>query len=361
VRRLPISAALALGLVAGLALPLQGASAATKGLQPELGRSFVVALVSGDVFLKRPGAARATRLRGRRVIPVGTAVNTTKGRVKLVGALTRVRRSKGVFSQGAFIATQARRKRAVIDLELTGGNFGTCTAPARTALNSRIVRRLRGSAKGRFRTRGKHSAATVRGTKWLTADLCDTTEISTQEGIVDVAVASAEFPLGPGQEFAAYCDPPLDSGLEPNYCIAGLNSPNEGIFAVALGTRVHSGEYTLCVTAPAGQYICRPIPLPAPEEGTDFSISALGCAPDADPGTYLVEWYYAEELIGFMYIPVPNPFAPGTGFCPVTFEDLAALGGGSVSRQSLTSSARAGRSLARPPGASALFSTPPRG
>ena len=341
-----------------MALPVQGASAATKGLQPELGRSFVVALVSGDVFLKRPGAARSSRLRGRRVIPVGTTVNASKGRVKLTGALTRVRRSKGTFSEGAFIATQRRRKRAVIDLQLTGGNFGTCTAAARTALSSRAIRRLRGNAKGRFRTRGKHSAATVRGTKWLTADLCETTEISTQEGTVDVAVASAEFPLGPGQEFAAYCDPPLDTGLEPRYCIAGLNSPNEGIFAVALGTRIHSGEYTLCVTAPAGQYICRLIPIPAPAEGADFSISALGCAPDADPGTYLVQWFYEGEQIGFLYVPVPNPFAPGTGYCPVTMDDLAAAG---VSRQSLTSSAQAGRSLARPLGASAPFATPPHG
>ena len=342
-RRLPISSAL-LAALAVAVLPAAEASAATK-LQPELGRKFVVALVSGDVFLKQPGKAGASRLRGRRVIPVGTTVNASKGRVKLTGALTRVKRSKGTFSEGAFIATQARRKRAVIDLELTGGNFGTCTAAARPALNSRVVRRLRGSAKGRFRTRGKHSAATVRGTKWLTADLCDTTEISTQEGTVDVAVASAEFPLGPGQEFAAYCDPPLDTGFEPNFCIAGLNRRDQGIFAVALGTRIHSGEYTLCVTAPAGQYICRLIPLDPPAEGTDFSISALGCAPDADPGTYLVEWYYEEQLIGFLFIPVPKPYAPGSGFCPVTFEDLAGAG---VSRQSLTSSAPAGRSLAHP-------------
>ena len=356
-RRLPISAALALGLFASLVLPLQGASAATK-LQPELGRSFVVALVSGDVYLKRPGAARSSRLKGRRVIPVGTTVNTTKGRVKLTGALTRVRRSTGTFSEGAFIATQRRRKRAVIDLELTGGNFASCSGGARASLSARAIRRLRGSAKGRFRTRGKHSAATVRGTKWLTADLCDTTEIATQEGTVDVSVAEAEFPLGPGQEFVAYCDPPLDSGLEPNYCIAGLNSPNEGIFAVALATRVHFGEYTLCVTAPSGDFICRPVPLPAPAEGTDFSISAVGCAPDADPGTYLVEWFYGEEPIGYLFVPVPNPYPPGNGFCLVTMDDLATAG---VSRQSLTSSARAGQSLARPLGASAPFATRPRG
>jgi len=355
VRRLPIFTPL-LAAFAVVALPVNDASAA-KRPEPELGRKFVVALVSGDVFLKRPGAARSSRLTERRTIPVGTTVNATKGRVKLVGAFTREARAKGTFSQGAFIASQARRKRSVIDLQLTGGSFKGCDEGARAALTGSAVRRLRGRARGRFRTRGNHSAATVRGTKWVTEDRCDTTVITTQEGTVDVSLASANLELGPGQEFVAYCDPPLDTGVEPNHCIAGLNSPNDGIFAVGLGTRVHSGEYTLCIYAPSGAYVCRDIPLPEPEPGDDFRISVLGCAPDGGAGTYLAEWYWQGLLIGFLFIPVPNPYAPGTGFCPVTFEDL----GGSVSRQSLTSSAPAGRSLARPLGASAPFARPPRG
>ena len=350
-RRLPISSALALAVIAA-ALPLPGASAATKGrpLEPELGRKFVVALVSGDVFIKRPGDARASRLTGRRRIPVDTTVDATKGQVKLVGVFTRERRSKGVFSQGAFIASQARRKRAVIDLELAGGDFSSCQAARTAQLSSRAIRRLRGRARGRFRTRGNHSAATVRGTKWVTEDRCDTTVITTQEGTVDVALASAELPLGPGQEFVAYCDPPLDTGLESNHCIAGLNSPNEGLFAVGLGTRVHTGQYTLCIYAPSGDFECRDEPLPEPAPGDDFSISVLACAPAPDDGagTYLVEWYHQGFLIGFLYIPVPNPMPQTYDLCPVSFEDL-----GSVSRQSLTSSGPAGRSPARPRGASA--------
>ena len=35
------------------------------------------------------------------------------------------------------------------------------------------VRRLWGDGKGRFRTKGRHGAATVRGTKWLTQDSCE--------------------------------------------------------------------------------------------------------------------------------------------------------------------------------------------
>ena len=44
------------------------------------------------------------------------------------------------------------------------------------------MRRLWGDGKGRFRTRGRHGAATVRGTKWLTEDRCDSTKITVQRG-----------------------------------------------------------------------------------------------------------------------------------------------------------------------------------
>jgi hypothetical protein len=331
------------------------ASALTKEPQPELGRTFVAALVSGDVFVKPPGA-RVSRLTERRKIPVGTTVNATKGRVKLVGVLTHERRSTGVFSKGAFIATQARRKRAVINLELTGGDFDGCDAARSSALRRRVVRKLRGSARGRFRTRGNHSAATVRGTKWLTEDSCDTTVIKTKKGVVDVALASGTLELPPGNVFEAVCDPPLGTGTPPNFCLATLNRPADGIFAVGIGTRVHTGEYTQCIFAPNGAYLCRTVPFPEPEPGDDFRISVLGCAPDGGAGTYTAAWYYHDVLFGALEIPVTNPFEPGTGFCLVTFDDL--LG---ASRRSRSSSGWAERIQGRPPGASALFARPPRG
>src|SRR5439155_20592039 len=51
---------------------------------------------------------------------------------------------------------------------------------------SKVVRQLWGSAKGRFRTTGRFASATVRGTKWLTEDLCLATRVTVQEGIVNV-------------------------------------------------------------------------------------------------------------------------------------------------------------------------------
>jgi ferric-dicitrate binding protein FerR (iron transport regulator) len=48
------------------------------------------------------------------------------------------------------------------------------------------TRQLWGRGKGRFRTRGRHSTATVRGTYWLTKDSCNSTVTVVREGVVTV-------------------------------------------------------------------------------------------------------------------------------------------------------------------------------
>ena len=55
-----------------------------------------------------------------------------------------------------------------------------------TALSQRILGLLRGSAKGRFRTTGRFSAATVRGTNWGVRDRCDGTLTVVRTGVVVV-------------------------------------------------------------------------------------------------------------------------------------------------------------------------------
>jgi hypothetical protein len=45
---------------------------------------------------------------------------------------------------------------------------------------------LHATAKGRFRTRGRYAAATVRGTIWDTADRCDGTLVRVRRGVVSV-------------------------------------------------------------------------------------------------------------------------------------------------------------------------------
>jgi ferric-dicitrate binding protein FerR (iron transport regulator) len=45
---------------------------------------------------------------------------------------------------------------------------------------------LWGDGKGKFRTKGSYSAATIRGTKWLVQDTCTTTLTRVAQGAVTV-------------------------------------------------------------------------------------------------------------------------------------------------------------------------------
>ena len=198
----------------GLALLPPQASAETPASSPQLGRSFVVSQVSGTVLVKPSGSARSSRLTGRRTIPVGSTVDATRGKVRLVGAVNRSGGTQaGVFYAGAFKATQARRTRAVVDLRLVGGSFAGCgTGAASAAAARRRVRGLWGIAKGRFRTRGRHSAATIRGTKWLTEDKCHSTLVASERGTVTVSkeettcvAICAGFTVSEGSVYETQC------------------------------------------------------------------------------------------------------------------------------------------------------------
>jgi ferric-dicitrate binding protein FerR (iron transport regulator) len=63
----------------------------------------------------------------------------------------------------------------------------SCSRKAASAAAKRKKkRRLWGDGKGRFRTKGKHSAATVVGTKWLVEDRCTSTLTRVARGKVKV-------------------------------------------------------------------------------------------------------------------------------------------------------------------------------
>jgi hypothetical protein len=49
-----------------------------------------------------------------------------------------------------------------------------------------VLALLRGNGKGRFRTQGRYSSASVRGTRWVTADRCDGTFTYVEQGEVAV-------------------------------------------------------------------------------------------------------------------------------------------------------------------------------
>jgi hypothetical protein len=149
-----------------------------------LGRSAAIAPVSGTVFV---GAGEdRERLTERTIIPLETQVDATDGRVALSFATTaRGEYQSGDFWDGAFTIHQGTRA-SVAELRLVGEapevRYQARAAAARKRKRKR--RRLWGSARGEFRTTGRHGAATVRGTRWLTEDRSTGTFIRVTEGAV---------------------------------------------------------------------------------------------------------------------------------------------------------------------------------
>jgi hypothetical protein len=110
--------------------------------------------------------------------------------VQLTTALdARGRTQAGTFNGGVFVVAQKPADRGYVELRLAGPSLRCPRARSRDrvgAARSRS-RRLWGRDRGgRFRTRGSHGVATVRGTRWLTEDRCDGTLFQVRQGKVEV-------------------------------------------------------------------------------------------------------------------------------------------------------------------------------
>jgi len=141
----------------------------------------------GRIFVKRPGSDQFQELRDARSIPVGSEVDATKGTVELETASNNTGGSQtGKFFDGAFVMTQTSGARPITDLTLSG-RLDKCSGRAKGGAGAaRSSRRLWGNARGRFRTRGRHASASVRGTLWSMRDTCSATTVKVARGAVVV-------------------------------------------------------------------------------------------------------------------------------------------------------------------------------
>jgi len=174
---------------------------------PQLGKTVVAELISGKVFVRLPVTSRAraqsraaqaprgfTPLKGVQVLPVGTLVQATRGRLALTSAASVTQTQRSEFYAGLFQIRQKVAERPVTDLLLRSPNFRkVCGSRARGAVafaakrrTRKVVSRLFGNGKGSFRTTGRQSAATVRGTIWLTEERCEGTLTRVTRGVVSV-------------------------------------------------------------------------------------------------------------------------------------------------------------------------------
>jgi hypothetical protein len=142
-------------------------------------------------------------------VPVGTLFDARKGRVAIASSGVGVAGGQniGTVTGAVFRTLQSPRRatKGLTELQMTEGGFAGAPSTKRTcgtigkaaSLNfttfgrvaakkrpKKVVQLLTAKVKGRFRTRGKYSSATVRGTEFGVQDRCDGTLTVVRRGTV---------------------------------------------------------------------------------------------------------------------------------------------------------------------------------
>jgi PKD repeat protein len=178
------------------------APVAPRGLaRPVAGQTVNLDPIAGSVFVKVPGSGAFVPLVSPTQVIEGAIIDARKGRVRITIDNGRGGLDTAEFYGGIFRFTQPKVKPGQLwfaNLYLYGGSFKSCPRAPRNpkvaSLSKRSARKqqsqserhLWGSGKGAFRTVGRFSSATVRGTTWLTDDRCGGTFTKVTTGKVGV-------------------------------------------------------------------------------------------------------------------------------------------------------------------------------
>ena len=169
--------------------------------RPIAGKTVNLEPVTGTVLVKVPGAGDFVPLTSPTQVIDGAIIDARKGRVRITIDNGRGGYDTAEFYGGVFRFTQPKVKPGQLwfaNLYLYGGSFTGCPrAPRNPKIASaskrrakkqqtQSVRHLWGTGHGAFRTVGRFSAATVRGTTWLTDDRCNGTLTKVATGKVGV-------------------------------------------------------------------------------------------------------------------------------------------------------------------------------
>jgi sugar lactone lactonase YvrE len=167
---------------------------------PVLGQSVDAKVIAGQVSVKAPGGAGFVPLASATQIPVGSQIDARAGTLQVTTATPKQNSTfAGDFGGAIFSIAQSKAQSqhglttlTLLEGAVKGGpSFTRCTAKKKkgarlAAASRRVLELLHASAHGNFRTRGRYSAATVRGTKWDTTDRCDGTLTVVHRGTVVV-------------------------------------------------------------------------------------------------------------------------------------------------------------------------------
>jgi len=155
---------------------------------PVPGQSANAQTVSGTIFIREP-SGQFERFTGSQQVRTGTEFDALAGSVQITIATGKKGETQhGTFGGAVFKLTETKAgpSKGLTTLSIVEGAFrgapsyAVCTArkagdASAAALSSKTLQLLRASAHGKFRTQGRYSAATVRGTIWTVADRCDGT------------------------------------------------------------------------------------------------------------------------------------------------------------------------------------------
>jgi hypothetical protein len=148
------------------------------GTAPQEGDSLVVTRAAGDVKIQTPAGFQLLG-NGSKVVKLGTFVDARHGKVTITSASDHHGSYQtGLFYGGEFKTRQRGTKRPITETYLKGpvGPCGKAKGSGKNATarasRKRRSRHLWGDSHGNFRTVGKSSSASTRGTNWLTKDTC---------------------------------------------------------------------------------------------------------------------------------------------------------------------------------------------
>ena len=170
--------------------------------QPDVGKSVVIRPTAGKVLIKLFGSTQFVEVKSLEEIPLGATIDTKNGRIQLRFETEDGKVQIATFYGGIFQVSQVGK---VLDLKLTEA-LAACPKKGKAAAaqtKKAKKRKLWGDGKGAFRTTGKYSAATVRGTKWLVEDSCAGTLTRVASGVVAVRAGKKTVLVRAGKKYLA--------------------------------------------------------------------------------------------------------------------------------------------------------------
>jgi hypothetical protein len=189
---------------------------------PEPGKTAVVKLLSGDVFVKLPtkttlgfDGMRApfqdsgfVPLKGVASLPVGSTVDARKGELQVQSAANgyaakdrKARKTEARIRAGMFAIKQAKLKKKAKKSASIATDIGLVTpaggavACAASKTSKGVVRSVSVVAKGVLRTLGGAANATAKDATFIATDRCDGTLTQVGKGKVSVAVKGKKKPI----------------------------------------------------------------------------------------------------------------------------------------------------------------------